>query len=340
VRARFDSLLLALVVAPLLCGPRLSVAQSSYPASSEIAAQPLVSDKREQLTAIIHDTLAPALRKRTIEQLCQPISSEAPSSDPSTKQALTILETKLATEILFERAPKETSANAASFGLFVEFMPNRALLKHLSPRYQSEAGGFSVPYPTDKNRVLRLEGKNGTDVVALIPAVGQCAVRSVVLCARSYESTSKLVESHFIPRSARELISAKADGLFAPRQGSNGKTQASLLATKNIALPQQWFASTISSDHPAATIKHAVARELRESLPPFVPFSLPWIAAVESRLDFGTETTTLRTVTKRTTVELAEFTLPSIPDLRIGASEFSFQGGSCYLLSEWTESAL
>lgn len=332
---------LACIIATTVGGSALSAsAQTPYPTSSAITATPLDATKRNLLSTLLTAPPAAPIRKKTTAELCPPSIAPALVADPSAKQALTIVENSVATEILFERPSKAGETAPSRFSFLVEFSPTRVLLQHLNPRYQSEASGYSAPFLFDRTRVVWMEGKLGTDVLVFIPAVRDCGVQAVVLCPRSYVPHNSLVASHFTPIAVRELISARADGLFSPPAGVPGKVQATLLATNNIALPEKWFATAMGNDHPATVVKYQLPRENREKYPPFTTTSLPWLAAIESRLDFGRENESLRTSMKRLNVEISNYTIPSYAQLTVGHSEFSVEGGDCYLVAEWTETKL
>lgn len=315
-------------------------AQNPYPSTHSINAMPLDQAKRDLLTSLFTAPPAAPTLKKTKAELCPPSVSPATIADPSVKQALTIVENSAATEILFERPAKEGETAPPRFSMLVEFSPSRVLVQHLNPRYQSEINGYSAPFLHDRTRVMWMEGKMGADVLVFIPPVRDCGVQGIVVCSRSYVPHNKLVDSHFAPIAARELISARADGLFSPAPGTAGKVQASLLASNNISLPEPWFTAAISNEHPATVIKRETPRNNREKLPPFITLTLPWLAAFESRLDFGRENESLRTSTRRLNVEISSYSIASYPQLTVGHSEFSVEGGDCYLVAEWSETKL
>jgi hypothetical protein len=67
---------------------------------------------------------------------------------------------------------------------------------------------------------------------------------------------------------------------------------------------------------------------------------LPWIAALRSRLDFGREDTVLRTAFKETDFEVSEFKIEALPSIQTKNSQFSVEGGACYLVAQWGTSQL
>jgi hypothetical protein len=139
---------------------------------------------------------------------------------------------------------------------------------------------------------------------------------------------------------ARFIINAKSDGLYEPANGATGKVVASLQASSNIALPKGWSMTTVSAKDPAATVKFSVPTGDSSKYPAFHSMTLPWVAALRSRLDFGTETSVLRTAFKEITVEFSDFEMATLPEIRVGYSDFSVEGGHCTLVTQWAVSQL
>jgi hypothetical protein len=189
------------------------------------------------------------------------------------------------------------------------------------------------------------EGKLGTDMLVLIPSTKACGVQAVVLCPRVYQHPDRLVASSFTPRAARLLYTAKADGLAASALGTSeapetGRVMASIQGNKNVVLPSQWFVVGNDNRNPAATIKHSIARQDPRALPPFTAMQLPHLISLQSRLDFGSQTSVLRTATRSTTVEISEFPVSNLDSVQVRNSLFTVEGGTCYLVAQWGETVL
>ena len=319
--------------------------QRAYPTSSAIEATPLQAEQHARLASLITAPRDPKLRKKITDQLCPATIRRAEIVSDSVKPVLSVVETSGAAEILFSRPANDTQTGPTQFSYLVEFFPNQVLVKHSTPRYLSEAAGVAAPYPLDYTRGVWTEGKLGTDVLVLIPSTRDCGVQAVVLCPRVYQHPDKLVTSAFTPAAARWLYTAKADGLAASMLGVSdapeaAKVMASIQGNKNIALPSQWFAIGTDNKNPAATIKHSIARQDPKALPPFTAMRLPHLIALQSRLDFGSQSSVLRTATRSTTVEISEFPVKNLSSVQVGHTLFSVQDGTCYLVAQWGETVL
>ena len=320
--------------------PALTHAQSQYPTSSAIATEPLDQARRDLLRKIIDEPLDDVKRGKALEKLCPLNVSQSPLTDEAAKRALPIVENSLATDILFERPEDPSITGPRQFSFLVEFSLTRVVLQHGSPRFPGDAPGQSVTFPIGAPRGVWLQGKLGTDMFVLVPSVRECGARAVVLCPRAYKPEDTLADSKFIPKAARVLVTAKADGVFSNPAGTTAKVVASIRATPNIRLPREWSNTVVGSKNPEASVKMVAPRNDRSQWPPFSPIQLPWLAAVESRNDFGTDAQVYRSSWKTTSLEISEYQVKEIPAIAVGYSEYSVEGGTCYLVAEWTASSL
>jgi hypothetical protein len=160
-----------------------------------------------------------------------------------------------------------------------------------------------------------------------------------------YQHPDKLVASTFTPSGARWLYSAKADGLAASVLGTSeapeaAKVMASIQGNINVALPSRWFMVGNDNRNPAATIKHLIARQDPKALPPFTAMQLPHLISLQSRIDFGSQNSVLRTATRSTTVEISELAVRDLDSVQVRNSLFTVEGGTCYLVAQWGETVL
>lgn len=331
---------LALVSTCLLCA-NTSLAQtpsgSSYPASPALEASPLDPARRDSLVALIKLPLRSQFKEReeTRIKLCPDLIQKPDPAQTSVKAALMVVESSMNAEILFKKGagPGEDTP-AEKFSLFIEFTKSDILIRSSLPRFGTEAAGVAIPYPLDHTRGVFLEGKEGTSVLALIPSVSQCAVHSVVVCPRNYDKKGSLVPSKYEPVAARYFISTKADGLFAPPAGEKGKILASIRGTAGVPVPSPWNKESISANTPSVTLKNITPAE---SAHEFVPITLPSTATVETRLDFGTEASSLRNVWSHSNIEIAPFALGEWPPVRVQTVDLKVAPGQCFMISQWNE---
>lgn len=321
---------------------RVTVAQEalSYPSSPLMTAAPLDQKRRELLTSVINAPRGKPVKPKVLDQLCPFTLVESNTEEDAARQALTVIENSVATEILFERAGGAHDNAPQRFSFLVEFSLGRVLLQHSNPRFSSDANGLSAPYPNDTSRALWSEGGLGTDMFVIIPPLKACNVQGVVLCPRSYQHPNSLVDSGFRPVAARFIVNAKADGLYTNPAGTTAKVMASLQGSQNVALPREWSTTTVADKDPAATVKLETPRGDRSQYPAFIPVKLPTVAALRSRLDFGRIDTVLRTAFKETDIEVSPFEVGTLPSIQSGNSVFSVHGGACYLVAQWGSSQL
>jgi hypothetical protein len=178
----------------------------------------------------------------------------------------------------------------------------------------------------------------GADIFTLIPPARECRIQSLVVCPRRYEKIDRLVPAPYKLSGARILVNAKAEGIVAVPSGTTAKVMSSIQVSRNIPHPDPWFESregerTISA---AKIFKHD--RLIPNLSPPFIsPITLPFSAAVESRVDMGTTAYAVRSSSKRVTIEISSIELTAKPNLIVGKSELSVDGGACYLVSQWVD---
>ncbi len=313
----------------------------SYPASALITSQPLASEKRGILEQLfLPEISAPALKNRDLK-LCPHTLMRQEPVDDSTKKGLAEVITAVTAEVRFRREGEKTGIEPDHFSVFVEFSPSRVFLQHLAPRFPSDGAGFTVPMAESSTRPLRLEGKFGGDVLALVPPLRECGVKSVALCPRRYTKNDELLAAPYVVDTIRPLVKLKADGLYAPPSGIVGKVMTSLLGTPGVALPTTWFSATSGNGTLSQTLEFTTPRDAHNSPQSSLPVTtLPLHLAVESRVDLGREEGSVRTVSKRLIVELSSFALSELRDLEVGTSELTVAGGTCYLLSQWSEEVM
>jgi hypothetical protein len=339
--------LLTLVATATFAANHVALAQEQrpYPASNTFEGVSLQAEQRGRLSTLITAPRDPKLRRKITEQLCPGSIRRAEIVSDAVKPVLSVVEVSGATEILFSRPSDTTQTGPTQFSYLVEFFPNQVLVRHSTPRYISEAAGVIAPFPVDYTRGVWTEGKLGTDMLVLIPSTRDCGVQAVVLCPRVYQHPDKLVVSQFAPSAARWLYTAKADGLAAAalvttEAPEKARVMASIQGNKNVTLPSQWFVVGNDNKNPAATIKHSIARQDPRALPPFMAMQLPHLISLQSRLDFGSQTSVLRTATRSTTIEISEFPVRNLDSVQVRNSLFTVEGGTCYLVAQWGETVL
>lgn len=262
-----------------------------------------------------------------------------PPADTTVKAALSLTESDLSADILFERETAANEAPAAPIAISVEFIEESIFLKTSIPRFQSEAGGMLIAPDKVAARTLWLEGKNDASVLAFALPLRTCATRSVVLCPRSFQARSKLIRNGYHPVGIRYYVKTKTDGLFATAENEHGRIRASLLASPGVGVPEKWFDEVLDAPTPSATLKYQRLRS-NSPAPEFARGPLPLRGSVESRLDFGKGSDVLRTISKRTTIEVTEFQLPENQRVVVHLANIALEGGSCYLVTKWSETTL
>lgn len=309
-----------------------------YPTSQAIVAAHLDNARRSTLETFINGKLAVADYEKARSKICPLNVSRSPLNDESMKSSVIETKVDVVTEFLFERNIGASSTLPERFSFLVDFSKTRVLIQHLSARFATDAAGFSVPLPLDLTRAVRLEGKMGADLLVMIPPVRECGVQAVMFCPRQYEKVDRFVASPYTLKSWRALVDAKADGVISAPEGAQTKVMTSLRAAGPIQLPQEWFSVAAGSRTITTTKTFQHNRSQKESLPAFSPITeLPTIAALESRVDMGSDVAPLRSASKRVTVEVSKFTLVDKPGLGLGRSVLAVQGGDCYMLAQWSD---
>jgi hypothetical protein len=326
--------------AQAISSPLPSPLPRPYPTSALISAQTMSAGNRAILEQLfLPDIPAKALTARSKELCPHSISRLAPI-DESAKKALATTDVSISPEILFEREGQAAGLELQQFSVIVEFSAARVFLQHTEPRFPSDASGFTVPMASESTRPVRLEGKFGADIFALVPPLRECGVQAVALCARRYTKNDELLQAPYAVTGLRPIVNAKADGVYAPPTGTSGKVMVSLLASQGIQLPQQWFTALRGTGTLSEHVQIATSRDARARQPVLPADNVPLQLAVESRVDFGREEGSVRTSSERSTIELSTIPITGLPAAEVGTSELSVQGGQCYLVTRWSSEVL
>ena len=130
--------------------------------------------------------------------------------------------------------------------------------------------------------------------------------------------------------------------MFGPASGTVGRMQASILGSKGVVLPTPWFQERTGTLALAASRQTPIKDADGEPIQPEqVPLDkLPAAAAVESRIELGTETQRQRVIYSRSTIQISEITFSQPHRATIGPNSFQIEPGSCYLIAGWTEKVL
>jgi hypothetical protein len=332
---------LSILTTVLVSGSNVS-AQQKYPDVPEITAVPLDQPSREKLLSFIQAPKSPGSKETERERakikstIC-PIREEiAPEKEGSVKAALAITENDLATEIEFSKGAVGKDTEAAGFSVYVHFTRTDVLVRSSLPRFPSDSAGLSGAFPAYGRRLAWIEGKKGSDLLYIIPETRDCNLQAVAICPRVYVPRGTLATTTYRPSAVRFMGSGKGDGLFALGSEQKGKVQASILASKGILLPSPWFTTDVSST-PASTVKFKHIENDVFSPPPFNQGELPFLGAIETRLDFGTEGESLRTISRRTTLGVESFELPEGERITVRGAQLNIEKGHCYLISRWQD---
>lgn len=244
----------------------------------------------------------------------------------------------MSVEVLFKRGAGpgvETAGEKFSFEIKMD--ETHVLVRSSLPRFSTEAAGLSIPFPSDHTRPLWLEGKEGTNMLVLVPTVKECAVRSIILCPRTYDGRGALLQSKYAPVGARYFIKTKGDGLFSAPKGEGGKILASIRGSQGVPVPEPWSKQSLSANTVTVTFKHITPEQPER---PFTPITLPWAATLESRLDFGTDSTALREVWSQSSIEISEIKLENWPSVHVRTADLRVESGACYLVTQFAEMQL
>lgn len=333
--------LLSIFMATLVSSNCVS-AQQKYPEAPEITAESLEQPIREQLISLIQAPKNPSSKETERERakiksaICPIREKVAPEKEGSVKAALAITENDLATEIEFSKGAVGKDTEAPGFSVYVHFTRTDVLVRSSLPRFPSDSAGLSGAFPGYGRRLAWIEGKKGSDLLYIIPETRDCNLQAVAICPRVYVPRGTLATTTYRPSAVRFMGSGKGDGLFALGSEQKGKVQASILATKGISLPSPWFTTDISST-PASTIKFKHIESDVFTPPPFTAGELPFLGALETRLDFGTESESLRTISRRTTLAVDAFELPEGERITVRGAQLNIEKGHCYLVSRWQD---
>jgi hypothetical protein len=163
------------LAAILSLSPLLVMAETEFPPSSAITAQPLPSDRE----ALLHKAVLYPLKVETTQEekqrikdraaLCADISRGTQAADTTLKTALAIVESDIALELSFTK-PDIKPANlreteATDFSVYIEFEKDSVVVRSSLPRYGSDAAGLRIEYPGKPKRLAWLEGKKGADLL-------------------------------------------------------------------------------------------------------------------------------------------------------------------------------
>lgn len=311
-----------------------------YPTSPVISATSMPAEKR----AILEQLFQPEIPAKTLaartKTLCPHTITRLAPVDETAKKALASTDVAITSEILFEREGQAAGLELQRFAVIVEFSTARVFLQHTEPRFPSDSSGFTIPMASESTRPVRLEGKLGADIFALVPPLRECGVQAVALCARRYTKNDELLQAPYAVTGLRPIVNAKADGVYAPPTGTSGKVMVSLLASQGVQLPQQWFTALSGTGTLSENVQLTTLRDKRTTQPVLPALSLPLHLAVESRVDFGREEGGVRTSSERSTIELSTISITDLPAVEVGTSELSVQGGQCYLVTRLSNEVL
>jgi len=314
-------------VTPVTPGPTAAAPPTAkpYPASAEMSAIPLDQPRQTLLTQLYYLSQRSDFKERdeTREKLCGSVIHRPDSSPTAVKAALTVAEADMNVDVLFEKGKGEgVDTPGQKFSFSIQMSETHVLLRSSSPRFATEASGLSIPFPSDHTRPIWLEGKEGTNMLVLLPTTKECGVRSVALCPRTYDGRGSLVRTRYEPVAARYFIKTKGDGLFSAPKGEPGKIMASVRGSAGVPRPEPWFKESTSPSTVTVTYKQITP------------------ATVESRLDFGTSSTAQREVWSRSSIEISEMKLENWPPVHIRTADLKVESGPCYLVTKFAEKQL
>ena len=311
-----------------------------YPNSAEISAIPLDQPRQTLLTQLYYLSQRSDFKEReeARDKLCGSVIRRPDTSPNAVKAALTVAEADMNAEVLFEKRKGEgVDTPGQKFSFSIQMSETHVLLRSSSPRFATEASGLSIPFPSDHTRPIWLEGKEGTNMLVLLPTTKECGVRSVALCPRTYDGRGTLVRSKYEPVAARYFIQTKGDGLFSAPKSEPGKIMASVRGSAGVPVPAPWSKESTSQSTVTITYKHLTPPD---SQPPFTPITLPWAATVESRLDFGTASAAQREVWSRSTIEISEMKVENWPPVHVRTADLKVESGPCYIVTQFGEKQL
>jgi hypothetical protein len=311
----------------------------SFVTTGRIAPSSLAPEVRGALAALASLPENNPAITRTRKEVCTAKLSPPAPHTLTTKAALALTETDISTEILFEKSGVDAGEQPAPFGVTIDFVDESIMVKSSVPRFPSEAAGVLKAPDKILARPLWIEGKNGASVLVFVLPLRQCATRAVALCPRSFQARSKLIFNGYTPTAARFFVSSKVDGLYATEPNETGTIRASLLTSESVPAPTPWFDEASNAVTPSATLKFQRLRTM-PPLPEFFKAQVPLSGSIEARLELGREDRVLRTISKRTTIEVSEFTLPENQRVVVRLADTALEGGKCYLVAKWSETQL
>jgi hypothetical protein len=320
-------------------GPKLL----SYPTSPKLTVAPLSEDK----LSILHQLIEPRIPNQALTlrdaSLCPPSVTKVEPVDDSAQKGLATLETRINPELHFIREGESKGLELEHFAIGIEFKQTRVNLKHSSPRFPSEAGGFSVQMVGNSSRAIRLEGRLGADIFALIPPLADCNVQGVVLCPRRYTKEGVLVPAPYRVDRILPITTAKADGVYAPPSGIEGQLVVSLLATPGLLLPREWRRDARGFESISQSVKvveggarSAIGDGKIDSLPGWINVArFPYTIGLAARADFGRPGGAVRSTSKTRVTELSMVTIADLDSVMLGTSELEVKGGECVMVAQW-----
>ncbi len=312
---------------------------AAFPSSPTIHAQPLPEGSRNLLVSLV--TIPPKNQgiERARKEICSAIVNPPSVEATLSKAALALTETDMSVEVAFEKKEFNDASNASPFSMFVEFRDHDILLRSSQPRFASEAGGVLLMPEKVAGRAAWLEGKGDANVLVYVPPIAECGLRAVALCPRSYVPRVGLQQNKYTLTGARYYYSMKADGLFATDKQNPGRIRASIMGSSGISLPEKWFDEQLSGITPSATFKHIVQRP-KGNQGSFSPVTLPSVQSIEARLELGRGEDLLRTISKRTSIEVSGFQLPEKQKVEVHFADTPVEAGECFLVAKWSETQL
>jgi hypothetical protein len=275
--------------------------------------------------------------------LCGSINRVTQATEATAKAALSKVQSGIAAEIVFEQSRTDgNSSYSAPFSVYVQFQADAVLLRSSRPRYGSEQHGVVVPYARDVVRPLWNEGEGGSSFFAFIPPTSECAIEAVLICPRARASTGELAATNYAPVGWKLVSSAKSDAVFGPPARKSGRIQASILGSAGVILPDPWFQQRSGTLALSASRQTPTMDADGDSVSPqqVAIGQLPTAAAVESRIELGTDDARDRIIFSRSTIQLSQLTFSQPHRAIIGLNSFQIEPGACYLVAGWTEKFL
>lgn len=314
-----------------------------YPTSPRLQVEPLSEDKRTLLQQLLEPTISPQSLTLRDAKLCPPNITKVDPIDDSAQKGLATLEARINPEIHFIREGESSGLELKQFSIGVEFKQTRINLKHRSPRFPSEAGGFSVQMIASGPRSIRLEGRLGADIFALVPPLSDCNVQAVVLCPRRYTKEGVLVPAPYKVDGVLPVTTAKADGVYAPPSDVDGQLVVSLLGTPGLLLPREWRKEARGRGSIAQAVKlvaggarSAVSDAGIENVAGWLKVSqYPFSVAVSARADFGRVSGAVRSLSKTNITELSTVKIAGLDNVMLGTAELAVVGGECVMVTQW-----